>query len=608
MKLPIAFDANRLAAEALQFAENEWRVHPQDYAGNSALILVSHGGTDNDDSFGAMAATPRLQACPYLVQALASFETVIGRSRLMRLAPGAEVKPHSDIAYYWREHIRIHVPIVTDPGVRFISDGIEVHMGAGEAWIFDNWRPHYVLNHTNTTRIHLVIDTVGSASFWRLVSQGIMIPARANDRNLPKAARLVKADDSAVSSALTIEQHNLDTIAHADTVRNIVQELLPDLRQSGSMHPDYAQLELLLAEFSHEWRSISAAYGDRNAGYPAYQRLIQRTLQRVSENFPEIRLPSNGLPLVQILRSYLPALLQPAPETARPVKDPKFDRPIVIVAAPRSGSTLLYETLARHPDIWSLGDESHAEIESIPGLSPMDHAYISNALSASEASPGIAEALLCLFAGRMRDANGKPYIEASASEKPSAVRFLEKTPKNSLRIPFLNAIFPDAYFIFLHRDPRSNLASMMEAWRSGKFVTYRTLPGWKGLPWSLLLAPGWDKLPPDDLARIVAHQWCAANEAILESLGHLPPGRWRSLAYADFVAAPGETLTKLCAFCDLPPLTLPDKYMEHGLPLSRFTLTPPSTDKWLLHKKEIEGVMDVTKAVHDRILETGNPL
>ena len=47
----------------------------------------------------------------------------------------------------------------------------------------------------------------------------------------------------------------------------------------------------------------------------------------------------------------------------------------------------------------------------------------------------------------------------------------------------------DARFIFLWRDPRENLGSIMDAWHAGGWVTYRALPGWDG-PWSLLLPPG----------------------------------------------------------------------------------------------------------------------
>jgi Sulfotransferase family/Aspartyl/Asparaginyl beta-hydroxylase len=607
VKLPIAFDATMLAGEALQFAEAEWRVHPQDYPGNSALILVSHDGTDNDDSFGTMAATPRLQLCPYLKQVIASFGTVIGRSRLMRLAPGAEVKPHSDIAYYWRDHIRIHVPIVTDSGVRFVCDGIDVHMAAGEAWIFDNWRPHYVLNHTQITRIHLVIDTVGNSSFWRLVAQGTLVPQRPNNRDKSSTSRTIVYEPEK-KAILTIEQHNLDPVAHPDTVKNIVQDLLSDLRQSNAMHPSYGQLELLLAELSHEWRSTSATYARETQAYSAYRQLVQHTLDTVRQKFSDVRLPSNGLPIAQILNSYLPALLRPPAITTNNFQIPRFDRPIIILSAPRSGSTLLYETLSRHPHIWSLGDESHGEIENLPGLSPTVRGYISNVLGTSDASPQISASLRRIFAERMWHADGQLYREIPVTVRPNNVRFLEKTPKNALRVAFLNAIFPDAYFIFLHRDPRPNLASMIEAWRSGKFITYRTLPGWEGLPWSLLLIPDWQNLPPHDLAMIVARQWVAANAAILEGLSCVPKERWRSLSYEELTSTPAEVINKLFAFCNLEPVPFMNDSLDHKLPLSRYTLTPPSNDKWQLYAKDIGRVIDMAEPVHTRILELGNRL
>lgn len=607
VKLPISFDAKVLAAEALQFKESEWRIHPQAFAGNSALILISHDGGDNDDSFGAMDATWRLQRCPYMQQVFSSLNTVIGRSRLMRLAPGAEVKPHCDVAYYWHDHTRIHIPIVTDPGVRFICDGVEVHMAAGEAWIFDNWRNHHVINHTDITRIHLVIDTVGSAAFWRLVSQGTLIPAPLNAGTAASVTRTID-QESMQQVALRVERHNHDAIAHPDTILTLVQELLADLQKSSSARASYGQLESLLVDFCHNWRSIWAIHGATPEGNRDYQELLQLTLQRASQTSPGIHLASNGVSLVHILNNYLPALSEHYGTASQQLEIPHFDKPIIILAAPRSGSSLLYETLSRHPDIWVLGNESHGEIEHLPGLSPRDRSYASNALGAEDASPQIVEAILKIFAGKMLDKGGNKYALLPASSRAESVRFLEKTPKNALRVPFMHAIFPDAYYIFLHRDPKPNLASMMEAWLSGKFITYRDLPGWRGLPWSLLLTPDWRKLPMDDLATIVAHQWCTSNTAILDSLSRLPSERWRSLSYEEFTSSPAEIISKLCRFCELPQVALGDRPDAHSLPLSRHTLTPPSPDKWRHHAEDIEPVMDQVIFVENRIQRMGNRL
>ena len=49
------------------------------------------------------------------MQVMASIGAVWGRTRLMRLSGHAEVTPHVDINYYWRERVRVHVPIVTQP-------------------------------------------------------------------------------------------------------------------------------------------------------------------------------------------------------------------------------------------------------------------------------------------------------------------------------------------------------------------------------------------------------------------------------------------------------------------------------------------------------------
>jgi hypothetical protein len=61
-------------------------------------------------------------------------------------------------------------------------------------------------------------------------------------------------------------------------------------------------------------------------------------------------------------------------------------------------------------------------------------------------------------------------------------------------------------FIYLYRDPRQVLSSMIEAWTSGRFQTYPQLPGWTGPAWSLLLVPGWRAFIGRPLHEIVAAQ------------------------------------------------------------------------------------------------------
>ena len=136
------------------------------------MRLISVDGGENDLVEGPMRETAQIKSAPYIRQILASFGVPWSRTRLLRLAPGAVVPAHADINYHWFYRVRLHIPIVTRPEVRFLCDTTSVHMAAGEAWVFDNWRLHHVVNPTPDERIHLVADTAGNAAFWQLVGAG----------------------------------------------------------------------------------------------------------------------------------------------------------------------------------------------------------------------------------------------------------------------------------------------------------------------------------------------------------------------------------------------------------------------------------------------------
>jgi hypothetical protein len=600
IKLPLRFDTARLKAEIGQFAESEWRAHPQGFAGNSALILVSNGGGDNDDTTGSMAPAPRLERCPYLRQVMASFQAVIGRSRLMRLEPGAEVTPHTDIDFYWRDRIRIHVPLVTDPSVRFNCDGVEINMAEGEAWIFDNWRPHYVINGSGIRRVHLVIDTVGSAAFWKMASSGITSAA---------ASRLVSQElafDPAQAPDLAFESHAPEALSHPAVVKSTIHEVVADLRSAANRSQQQGALENALLDFSNDWQALWARYGAAPERYGHYAVLIEDALKRSSQFGAGIRMPSNSTQVNVVLQRFLTGMFQGFASWLSSAPTPRFSRPIFIVAAPRSGSTLLFETLRRHPSLWTLGDESHAEIESVPGLAPAERGFGSNTLTRADVSASNHKAVLNNFALQLRDAREQRWLTLDTA--PEQLRLLEKTPKNALRIPFLDALFPDALFLFLHRDVTENLGSMLDAWQSGRFVTYPTLPGWNGPPWSLLLPEGWRALDGKPMAEVVALQWQSANESILRDLAALPRGRWLSLDYATLVADPAGTLQRIGAFAGLEDAPALTDALASGLPHSRYTLSAPSKDKWRRHEAALAPVLAGLRSLDQKLKSSDNPL
>lgn len=279
----------------------------------------------------------------------------------------------------------------------------------------------------------------------------------------------------------------------------------------------------------------------------------------------------------------------PWPDCMTEPADYPFDRPIIVVSAPRSGSTLLFETLARSASLWTIGDESHGIFEHIRELNPAHGICTSNRLLAENAEQRIVGHLRAAFLERLRNHAGLRYGEVTdaGTQKP---RLLEKTPKNALRIPFLNRVFPDARYIWLYRDPRENLSSMIEAWRSSDFVTYGSLPGWTG-NWSLLLPPGFQRLAGRPLEEIVAFQWQSANRCILDDLAALASDRWTAVSYSELVADTPFTVKRLCEFADIDYDEALDTYCRKSLPLSRYTRTAPKAGKWRVNRAMIERVM-----------------
>ena len=306
IKLPLTFDVERMRSEVEAIPEADWRPHPQGHPGNSALPLIALGGNPMDDGVaGTMLPTPHLEKMPYVQQVLASFQTVFGRSRLMRLEGKSEATLHVDTNYYWADRVRIHVPILTSPVIEFICNERSLHMAAGEAWIFDAWRLHNVLNPTGDQRIHLVGDTVGSAAFWGLVGQGER-PFGANGSQ-PAAPRHVPYEEGK-QVALETERENYPVVMDPWEQRLLIHRLLDDLPEDGD-EPARAQFVAALRMFRQDWRVVWARFGPSRKGWATYDTLRRSLDQKLAPIEGKLRL-TNNTDAVEIARQMLirPAL------------------------------------------------------------------------------------------------------------------------------------------------------------------------------------------------------------------------------------------------------------------------------------------------------------
>jgi hypothetical protein len=594
-RLPRRFDAARLADEAQSIPQSVWVPHPNGIAGNSSVRLISVDGGDNDSVEGLMQETPHLALMPYARQILASFGVPWSRTRLLRLAPGANVPPHADINYHWFYRVRMHIPIITRPEVRFHCDGTSVHMAPGEAWIFDNWRLHTVVNPTPYERIHLVADTAGNSAFWSMV-------------NSPEAHEAMMPYTLGPVSSLRTERNLLRPIMNPTELELLVGNLRGELIPSASQGAAGSRLETyhaVLDGFVRDWRQLYFLHGEESTGWADFAAL-RDSVRRQSQALAEaITVRTNGVAAhrvleARVLRVCIPASLQTLPEasTAKPFPYPATQdplaRPLVIVAAPRSGSTLLFETLAASGQFVTLGGEAHWLVESIPALVPGAPGVESNRLTRAHANEAVDARIRQQILERLLDNRGQPPSNGLA------VRFLEKTPKNALRIPFFKALFPQAQFVFLWREPQGNISSIIEAWRSGRWRTYPQLVGFDP-PWSLLLPPGWEGLRGKSLEQIAAFQWRITNEIVLDDLANLPKRDWMALSYQQLVSEPSHSIERILDFSSLSMDATLLERLSAPLPQAKHTLNAASPEKWKLNAAAVEAVMPHVQATWERL-------
>jgi hypothetical protein len=483
-----------------------------------------------------------------------------------------------------------------------------------------------VQNRGDAQRIHLVLDTVGGGILPELMK------AAEDDAT---EARLF-APGSKSNKELVFEKFNSPKVMSPWEMRCH----LAFTREKAGSNPQVLAILDQVDTFIDAWAATWARFGTDDAGRPIYEQLLQDVRDGVAAmGVATLELP-NRVPLARMLEQliFLLALARPnspvanvgeavpaveveqlkraaAPDrpaakagifdsgvgvslsgsvgagiSQKSVRD-AFDRPIFLVSTPRSGSTLLYETLAQAPGLFATGDESHHLIETVPGLAPQHRGWLSNQLVANDALPDRAERLAIGFYRHLKDRDGR---------RPAGrVRMLEKTPKNALRIPFFDAIWPDAHFIYLYRDVRETLYSMMEAWRSGGFRTYPALPGWPEGSWSMLLVPGWQQLKKLQLPEIVAHQWAITTEVMLDDLERIEKGRVQAIDYGAFLAAPQSEMQRLATGLGLAW----DRQLGDTLPLSKYTVSRPDREKWRRLEHVIQAVWPIVERADNRARE-----
>ncbi len=105
----------------------------------------------------------------------------------------------------------------------------------------------------------------------------------------------------------------------------------------------------------------------------------------------------------------------------------------------------------------------------------------------------------------------------------------------SCACPISTALFPNAQFVYIHRDGRDNISSLMDGWlHDGHFALGKLLgpspcavniDGGAFHEWSFFLPPGWRDYNDAPLEEVCALQWLTANRLALDASATDSPGR-----------------------------------------------------------------------------------
>ncbi|MFQ3220951.1 MAG: hypothetical protein ACI96W_003333 [Paraglaciecola sp.] len=290
-QLPYVFDTQQMQQEVKRFDSTDWVPHHEGFKGNFSIPLISVNGENNNLFKGPMMAAKPLFQSEYIQQILASFGEVFGRSRLMGLAPGCEVPLHSDINYHWYKRVRIHIPIVTDEKVVFHCGDKQVHMKAGECWIFNSWKYHKVVNHSDVFRVHLVVDTAGSSAFWeRLNMAKIPWVKQSMQQFEPKKIPYQPGE----SSKILTESFNVPLVMSPGEMDGLVADLLQEINQvEGNEFVYIEEMTRKVQMLCADWRKLWSLYGMQEAGWRHYHELRVKAFESVRHLDNKLKL-TNG--------------------------------------------------------------------------------------------------------------------------------------------------------------------------------------------------------------------------------------------------------------------------------------------------------------------------
>lgn len=265
--------------------------------------------------------------------------------------------------------------------------------------------------------------------------------------------------------------------------------------------------------------------------------------------------------------------------------------PIILIGNYRSGTSVVQQLIGLHPGIATWYEPRTLWLYADP-------ARRHDEFDQKDATPHVAAYIRSRFLRYQTRHGGR--------------RVMEKTPANILKVPYVHAIFPEATYLHITRNPFSFISSVEFKWQKTKTL--------KGLRRSLadtpvtqlpyyakqfaqdvfrkkilkqkyisMYGPRYkgieEDLKTEGRLRVIARQWALCNRKAREDLARLGKSRVLSLRYEDLVADPDGLVRGIYDHCSLA-------YSGEIRRRAREMVDPGRQEKWLrLDRQQLKTIM-----------------
>ena len=241
------------------------------------------------------------------------------------------------------------------------------------------------------------------------------------------------------------------------------------------------------------------------------------------------------------------------------------NKPIIIIGAARSGTTLLGEILSQHSKLGFWLEPKYTWRYGSPGVKD-------DIRTAEDCTPKVEKYIKARFI---------KFLKQQKKE-----RLLEKTPSNCFRIDFINKLYPEAQFIHLIRDGRKvaisaeikwtstpdkttilnrflNLEIPIQEWPHYSLAILRDVFGrlifpQKGYIWGPHFPGIREFRKKHGVIKTCAEQWRQSVNYAIDQFRKIPAHRVKTIYYEDLCSNPVKIISDILDFTELEHENIPN--------------------------------------------------